>query len=122
MTCFIILFFVDNSALRDKSRIACSASVVHQADKLLRKIVGAKIKEFTSNSTAEGNDVPPPKSKADVQVKSKQLNEVRQEVLEDLKTGFAWLPKEVVRDVEKREKGATEKLEKIILELYDLKI
>ena len=58
----------------------------------------------------------------DVQAKSKQLNEVRQEVLEDLKTGFARLPKEVVRGVEKTVIGATENLKKIILELYDFKM
>ena len=31
---------------RDASRVACNASVVHQADKMLRDLVGKKMREF----------------------------------------------------------------------------
>ena len=58
--------------------------------------------------------------------KSKVLNEIRSDVLEDLKTGFTRLPKEIVKGVEKTDraekKEVLENLEKVVLELYDLKL
>merc|ERR1719458_2174436 len=54
--------------VRDASRVACNASVVHQADRMLRDLVGKKMREFRE-STSEGDE-----DKDAVQVRSKELN------------------------------------------------
>lgn len=76
----------DNREERDRSRKACSASVIHQADKILRKRIGERMK----TAKEEGKD------KAFLAARSAELNEARTELLEDLKTGFTKLPREVV--------------------------
>ena len=41
--------------VRDASRVACNASVVHQADRMLRDLVGKKMREFRE-STSEADE------------------------------------------------------------------
>ncbi|TRY73492.1 hypothetical protein TCAL_13419 [Tigriopus californicus] len=103
---------VDDEA-RDRSRAKCTASIVHQADKVLRKHIGRKMKDVKSER--EGNTEAMEDAIA-------LFNESRTEVLEDLKTGFTMLPSNVVKRVENRDKLAIDELEAVIVELWDLKI
>jgi hypothetical protein len=93
---------------RDRSRMACTASVVHQADKLLRKMVGDRIRSDTSG-----------REKKDV---ASELYAAKTELLEDMRTGFARLPVEVVKAVEKRDKDAVERLSLAIEGLFQGKV
>ncbi len=102
----------DNTEERDLSRSKCTASVVHQADKILRKTLNAKIR------AAKQGDI----SKEAMEKKAKELNAMRTEVMEDLKTGFTTLPKDVVQAVESKKDGATASLEPVIQELFELKL
>ena len=45
--------------VRDASRVACNASVVHQADRMLRDLVGKRMREFreSSSSSVSGGEV-----------------------------------------------------------------
>ena len=52
----------------------------------------------------------------------KQLNSVRNEILEDLKTGFAKLPVQVIKGVESKTPGALDSLNLIIDEMFALKL
>jgi hypothetical protein len=54
---------------------------------------------------------------AALQAYCKRLNEVRTEILEDLKTGFVKLPVEVIRSVENRSPG---KLVRFTFKKYDV--
>ena len=40
--------------VRDASRVACNASVVHQADRMLRDLVGKRMREFRETSAGPG--------------------------------------------------------------------
>ncbi len=102
----------DNTEERDLSRSKCTASVVHQADKILRKTLNAKIR------AAKQGDI----SKEAMEKKAKELNAMRTEVMEDLKTGFTKLPKDVVQAIESKKDGATASLEPVIQELFELKL
>ena len=53
--------------VRDASRVACNASVVHQADRMLRDLVGKKMREFREDSFSEADEAPD-KSAAQVRV------------------------------------------------------
>lgn len=76
----------DNVAERDHSRKVCSASVIHQADKILRKKIGEKMKALKE----EGAE------KEVMTSKVATFNEARSELLEDFRTGFTKLPREIV--------------------------
>jgi hypothetical protein len=52
----------------------------------------------------------------------KQLNGVRNEILEDLKTGFVKLPVEVIKAVESKTSGAVDNLDVLITQMFDLKL
>jgi hypothetical protein len=52
----------------------------------------------------------------------KQLNSVRNEILEDLKTGFEKLPVEVIKGVENKIPGALDSLNLIVDQLFALKL
>ena len=95
-----------------ESRAKCNASVIHQADKLLRKTVNSKIKQFQKNEM----------SKDDLKVKAKELNAIKDEVLEDLKSGFTKMPEDVVIAVTDGKKDGVFKLESVVQELFELKI
>jgi hypothetical protein len=45
----------------------------------------------------------------------KQLNSVRNEILEDLKTGFVKLPTEIIRSVENKKSGENSSLISIVI-------
>ena len=61
-------------------------------------------------------------SKDDLKVKAKELNAIKDEVLEDLKTGFTNLPEDVVNAVTDRKKNGVVKLDSVVQELFELKI
>ena len=52
----------------------------------------------------------------------KQLNGVRNEILEDLKTGFVKLPVEVIKAVEKKTSGAVDSLDDLVTQMFDIKL
>ena len=52
----------------------------------------------------------------------KELNGVRNEILEDLKTGFLKLPVEVIKAVEMKTSGALNSLDDIVTRMFDLKL
>eukprot|EP00095_Tigriopus_kingsejongensis_P012397 maker-scaffold364_size194629-snap-gene-0.17 protein:Tk12397 transcript:maker-scaffold364_size194629-snap-gene-0.17-mRNA-1 annotation:"l-seryl-trnasec kinase" len=109
----------DNSEERDRSRRKCTASVIHQADKLLRQRVGRKIRELRTSPSSEVGSSPGACQGPVLQI---TVQEARVELLEDLKTGFTDLPASVVRSVENRESQANEKLDEVIGHLFELKL
>ena len=52
--------------VRDASRVACNASVVHQADRMLRDLVGKRMREFRESSTNSGVEATSNKEAAQV--------------------------------------------------------
>ena len=61
-------------------------------------------------------------SKDDLKVKAKVLNAIKDEVLEDLKSGFTKMPEDVVIAVTDGKKDGVFKLESVVQELFELKI
>ena len=57
-----------------------------------------------------------------IQVQSREVNRVRTELLEDLKTGFQKLPVEVVNGVMSRYSESVLRLRNLAGELFDLKL
>jgi O-phosphoseryl-tRNA(Sec) kinase len=106
----------DKTEERELSRAKCTASVVHQADKSLRKMVSTKIKDVKAAS------VELPTSKEELQTKATLLNSVKDELLEDLKTGFTTLPKEVVHGIGQKQATALTSLDSIMRDLFELKL
>ena len=104
---------VDKTEEKDKDRSKCTASVIHQTDKCLRKIVSEKIRETRKIENIK---------KEDVQIKANHFNSKKDELLEDLKTGFTTLPTNIVTGIGKKEPNAVDNLKTVISELYDLKI
>ena len=100
--------------VRDASRVACNASVVHQADRMLRDLVGKKMREFAADSSSV--------EAAAKKSRSQELNGARTELLEDLKTGFQKLPAEVVGGVKSRDSEAVSRLRELVTDLFDLKL
>lgn len=98
--------------VREKDRVACSASVIHQVDKHLRVMVNKRIIELKT----KGLD------KEEMRKLSHNIYSVKGEVLEDLKTGFSKLDKEVVNAVHEREDGSGSKLALEIEELFNKKL
>merc|ERR1719225_544713 len=103
----------DKTEEKDKDRSKCTASVIHQTDKCLRKIVSGKIRETRKIENIK---------KEDVQIKANHFNSKKDELLEDLKTGFTTLPTNIVTGIGKKEPNAVDNLKTVISELYDLKI
>ena len=102
----------DDSEKRERSRTICNANVIHQSDKILRKKLGLKVKDKQESE----------KDNADIKDFSKELNEKRLEVLEDLKTGFAKIPEDVLKAVQEKDAGALDRLEDVITNLFELKL
>jgi len=102
----------DNTETREIARAQCNASVIHQADKLLRKKVGQKIKQLKGPNT----------SKDELKNKAAELNATKDELLEDLRTGFTKIPNEVIKSVTNREQNAIDKLDDVIQNLFEMKI
>ena len=105
----------DNTKNREIARAQCNASVIHQADKLLRKKVGQKIKQFKG-------DRPNSTSKDELKNKAAELNAAKDELLEDLRTGFTKIPNEVIKGVTNREQNGIDKLDDVIQNLFEMKI
>ena len=103
----------DKTEEKDKDRSKCTASVIHQTDKCLRKIVSEKIRETRKIENIK---------KEDIQIKANHFNSKKDELLEDLKTGFTTLPTNIVTGIGKKEPNAVDNLKTVISELYDLKI
>jgi len=97
---------------REKDRVACSASLVHQADKYLRGLVNKKMGELRSHGL----------SKEDMKEASHNIYSVKGEVLEDLKTGLTKLERELVESVQRREDGSGDRLAEEIEQLFNLKL
>jgi len=98
--------------VRELDRVACSASVVHQADKYLRGLVNRRMGELRTKGLC----------KEDMKGASHSIYNVKGEVIEDLKTGFTKLERELVESVQKREEGSGEKLAKEMEKLFNLKL
>ena len=97
---------------RHLDRIVCSASVVHQADKHLRSLVNKKMVSMKQSGLG----------KEEMNVKSKSIYSIKTEVLEDLKTGWTKLDKDLVRSVENRDSESGVRLEKEMEELFESKL
>jgi len=98
--------------VREKDRVACSASLVHQADKYLRGIVNKRMGKFRDKGL----------SKVEMKEASHHIYNVKGEVLDDLKTGFSMLDRELVDAVQKREDGSGDKLAEVVEELFNIKL
>jgi len=98
--------------VREKDRIACKASTVHQADKYLRGLVNKKMGDLRSKGL----------SKEDMKVASHNIYNIKGEVLEDLKTGFTKLDRQLVESVQNMEDGSGDKLSSEIEQLFNLKL
>jgi len=98
--------------VREKDRVACSASLVHQADKYLRGMVNKRMGELRGQGL----------SKEEMKEASHNIYNLKGEVLDDLKTGFTKLDRELVDDVQKRKDGSGEKLAEEIEELFKIKL
>jgi len=61
-------------------------------------------------------------SKQEMKESSSQFYSIKQEVLEDLKTGFTKLDRNVVDGVESREPGSADQLAAVILDLFSHKL
>ncbi len=96
----------------NKDRARLNVSVIHQADKCLRKIIGQKMKEAKDSE----------RDKDELKTRATKLNSVKDELLEDLKTGFAPLPKSVVSGITNKKDDALESLNSVLKELFELKI
>ena len=101
-----------NEEEREKDRVACSASLVHQADKCLRGLVNRRMGELRNQGL----------SKEDLKGASHNIYSVKGEVLEDLKTGLTKLERELVESVQKREDGSGDRLAEEIEQLFNLKL
>ena len=89
---------------KSEARAKCNASVIHQADKILRKQVSKNLKEI---------------SKEQMKDEAKRLNVIKDEVLEDLRTGFSALPKEAHREMAKKN---LDPLKEATLALFSIKL
>ncbi|XP_023328266.1 L-seryl-tRNA(Sec) kinase [Eurytemora carolleeae] len=102
----------DDSEEKEKDRIACSANLVHQADNQLRLLVNRRMTELrTKNLT-----------KPELKEFSTQFYSVKQELLEDFRTGFTKLDRNLVAKVENRESGAIDLLQETLAELFNHKL
>ena len=89
---------------RARDRVACTASVVHQADKILRSLVNKRMLSFKKSGL----------SREEMNTASKKIYSVKSEVLEDLKTGFTKLDRLVIDSVQNREPDGVLKLENVL--------
>jgi len=102
----------DNSLEKEASRVACDASLVHQADKLIRTLVNQKMKTERDNNA----------SKAEMREVSTKLYAAKTELLEDLRTGFTKLDKNLVKSFSDKNEGCEVKLKEEIDELFMKKL
>ena len=74
--------------------------------------MGQKIKQLKGPNT----------SKDELKNKAAELNTTKDELLEDLRTGFTKIPNEVIKSVTNREQNAIDKLDDVIQNLFEMKI
>eukprot|EP00088_Acartia_fossae_P043776 TRINITY_DN4624_c0_g1_i2.p1 TRINITY_DN4624_c0_g1~~TRINITY_DN4624_c0_g1_i2.p1 ORF type:complete len:335 (-),score=60.79 TRINITY_DN4624_c0_g1_i2:53-1027(-) len=98
----------DDSEARENDRIVCSANVVHQADKHLRTIINKEMKALKDTNP----------DKETMKAQSKKYYEAKQEILEDMKTGFLKLEANVVESVAERKPESGKQLLDIMSQLF----
>ncbi|XP_022086646.1 L-seryl-tRNA(Sec) kinase-like isoform X2 [Acanthaster planci] len=74
---------VENAEEREASRVVCAASAIHQADQSLRRCVAEAV-----TAAKEGGSL----SKAELRNLGSKLNDVRQTVLQKIRTREIWPP------------------------------
>ena len=97
---------------REKDRVVCNANVIHQSDKLLRTLVNKKMISLKKNCH----------SKEDMSVAGKRIYSVKNELLEDLKTGFTKIDKNLLTSVQNREAEGVLRLETELEQLFKEKL
>ena len=97
---------------RERDRVSCSASLVHQADKLLRSLVNKRMLEMKKSGL----------NKEEMNTASKKIYSVKTEILEDLKTGFTKLDRLVINSVQNRDPDGVLKLENELESIFNSKI
>lgn len=102
----------DDSLSREQDRVACSANLIHQADNHLRSIINKQMKLLKDDKT----------DKDTMKVKSKAYYSTKQDVLEDLKTGFTKLDRNLVDKVNERKPESSDELFSVILDLFQEKL
>jgi len=102
----------DTTEQKDNDRMVCSASVVHQADNQLRSLVNRRMTEHRSQQATKEN----------MKQLSTTLYKVKQEVLEDLKTGFTKLDRDLVKNVQGRHPDSNSQLAAEMSQLFDQKL
>jgi len=102
----------DDSESKEQDRVTCSANLIHQADNHLRSIINKEMKLLKDVNT----------DKDTMKLKSKTYYSTKQEVLEDLKTGFTKLDKDLVEKVNARKSDSGEELFSVVLDLFNDKL
>ena len=97
---------------RERDRVSCTASLVHQADKLLRSLVNKRMLSLKKSGL----------SKEEMNAASKKIYSVKIEILEDLKTGFTKLDRLVINSVQNRDPDGVLKLENELESIFNSKI
>lgn len=70
------------SEQKREAQVICSQNVIHQADKILRRLTGQVIKQVLKEN----------RSKEDIKLLTSNINQVRQKLLKDLSEGTLLLP------------------------------
>ncbi|XP_013379694.1 L-seryl-tRNA(Sec) kinase [Lingula anatina] len=80
----------EDMTMKEESRITCSENLIHQADQILRKLIGLHIalKKETQTHIPEG-----------IKTFAQKLNGLKSEILKDLKTGVLLVPSGVESQV-----------------------
>ena len=97
---------------REKDRVACDASVIHQADKCLRSFVNKRMFAMKQSGL----------SKEEMNAASKHVYKVKTEVLEDLKTGHTKLDRNLVTSVQNRDPESVRMLESDLNNIFQQKL
>jgi len=102
----------DDSAAREQDRIICSANLIHQVDKHLRTVINKSMKTLKDRKT-DG---------VTMKQKSAEYYSAKQEVVEDLKTGFTKLDRDLVDEVNSRNNDSSDKLFLVVQDLFNEKL
>merc|ERR1719342_1763501 len=97
---------------RDRDRAVCNANVIHQSDKLLRTLVNKKMTSLKKNG----------QTKEEMNIAGKRIYSIKNEVLEDLKTGFTKIDKNLLTSVQNREAEGVLRLETELEQLFKEKL
>jgi len=102
----------DHTEEKDRDRVVCSANLVHQADNHLRSIVNKRMFELKEQNL----------DKHEMKSSATKFYSIKQEVLEDLKTGFTKLDRSLVESVQARESGSADQLLGAVTNLFNEKL